>query len=166
MNRIRIAVVSAAALLMAARVAAADEPLDVGALQACAAQVQQLRSGASRLTEQVQRSDARRSELNAQGAALQREAGGSDRDNLQAHLDLQQRRQQHNDAANAFNSQMVAQRQAIDDLNRVKADYERNCSSRSYRRSDFAALSPDAQAAMRAGLDDISVPYVDPTLVR
>ncbi|MFT4046557.1 MAG: hypothetical protein QM661_07640 [Solimonas sp.] len=150
------------AAMLAGGAARAQTPsLTADALRACATQVQQLRGGAVRLNAQVAQADARRRELDAQAAALRREADGAPHD-LQAGLDLQQRRRQHADAATAFNRQMAAQRQAIDDLDRVKADYERNCAARRYRRSDFAALPADARAAMRAGLDDIRVPYVDP----
>jgi len=140
----------------------AEEPLSAEALRTCAAQVQDLRERAPRLYAEVQGADARRAEINAQSAALQREADGLAREDLNAHLDLQQRRKAHNEVAAAFNQQMVEQRQAIEALNRVKAAYERNCADRSYRRSDFAKLTPEAQAAMRAGLHDIVVPYVEP----
>ncbi|WP_028081632.1 hypothetical protein [Solimonas soli] len=155
-----------AALLAGGVAQAQAPPLTAAALRACATQVQQLRSGAAQLNRQVAEADARRERIDAQGAALRQEAAQLDREHLQAQLDLQQRRRRHNDEAAAFNAQMLAQRRAIDELNRVKADYARQCAERSYRRSDFAALSPDAQAAMRAGLDDIVVPYVEPAPVR
>ncbi|WP_154654872.1 hypothetical protein [Solimonas variicoloris] len=145
--------------LLALPAAASDErPLSAGALQACAAQVQQLRADAPALNRQIAAFDARRAALNERSAALRREADTQDRDDLRAQLDLQQRRRAHNATLVAFNDEVAAQRQAIVVLDRLKQDYARDCAARSYRHEDFAALPPPAQAAMRAGLDDIVVP--------
>lgn len=163
-RRFRYAVSAAGllALSIAAPAQAEAPPLTAAALQACAAQVQQLRSEATRLTQWSAQLETRRSALDQRSVALQAEAAQLDPDALQPQLDLRQRRQQHNGEATAFNAEITHQREAIDRINTVKQDYDRQCSDRPYRRSDFASLSPAAQAAMRAGLDDIAVPYLDP----
>lgn len=145
--------------LLALPAAASDEqPLSTAALQACAAQVRQLRADAPALSRQIAEFETRRAALNERSAALRRQANSQDRDDLRAQLDLQQRRREHNATLAAFNDEVAAQRQAIVALDRLKQDYARDCAARSYRREDFAALPPPAQAAMRAGLDDIVVP--------
>ncbi|NGY04965.1 hypothetical protein [Solimonas terrae] len=149
-------------MLAAAPAHAAPPPLDAAALHVCASQVGQLRSEAARLLANGARLDARRSALDQRSAALQAEAAGLDRSDLRATLDLQQRRQQHNDELQAFNADIARHRQAIDAINRVKQTYARDCADRAYRRADFRRLPAEEQAAMRAGLDDIEVPYLDP----
>jgi len=153
----------AIAVLLATGAAHAEPaPLDRAALHACATQVQQLRSDATRLNADTARLDARRVALDQRSAALRAEATQIDRDDLRATLDLQQRRQQHNSELLAFNTEIARHRQAIDAVNGVKQRYAQDCAARSYRRADLATLPADAQAAMRAGLADIEVPYLDP----
>jgi hypothetical protein len=153
-----------AALLMAAAMPAHADPapLDLPALRECATQVRQLRSEATRLNADTAQLDARRIALDQRSAALRAEAAQLDRDELRATLDLQQRRQRHNDELLAFNAEIARHRQAIDAVNRVKQRYAQDCAERPYRRADLATLPADAQTAMRAGLADIEVPYLDP----
>lgn len=137
-------------------------PLSAEQLRQCAAQVQQLRVDATRLNAATPQLDAHRVDLDRRQRALQQEAAAADRDDLRANLDLQQRRKQQNDEATAFNAEIAQHRQAIEAINVVKQQYAAQCADRAYRRADFAQLSADAQAAMRAGLADIEVPYLDP----
>lgn len=152
----------AASLLSAGLAAAGPAPLDLAALRECAARVQTLRSESPGLLRQSAALEARRQVLDGQAQALQAEAARADPDALEAQLALRQRRQQHNAEAQAFNDEIARQRQQIDALNVLKRSYERDCADRPYRRADLEALAPAAREAMRAGLDDIEVPYVDP----
>lgn len=149
------------ALLVAAPAQADNAPLELATLRNCASQVQQLRSDATRLNANTAQLDVRRTALDRRSAALQAETAQLDRDNLRATLDLQQRRKQHNDELLAFNAEIARHRQAIVAVNQVKQRYAQDCADRPYRRADFQRLPADAQAAMRAGLDDIEVPYLD-----
>lgn len=150
------------AVMVTAAAQADSAVLSAVQLRQCAAQVQQLRRDATQLNAATPQLDARRAALDQRAAALQQAAAGLDRDDLHANLDLQQRRKQHNDEITAFNAQIARHRQAIDAVNVVKQQYAANCADRAYRRADFAQLTEDAQAAMRAGLDDIEVPYLAP----
>ena len=67
-----------------------------------------------------------------------------------------------NDEARAFNAEIERIKDEIRAINVVKQQYAANCAQRSYRRSDFERLSPQAQAAMRAGMGGIEVPYTEP----
>ncbi|NKF22073.1 hypothetical protein [Solimonas marina] len=150
------------ALLLPLLAQADPVPLDAAALRACATRVVELRSGSAQLTLRSSALEARRAQLDARAPALQNAGGAPAEADLDAHLDLQQRRRQHHDEALAFNAEVAQQRQAVDALNGVKQDYARECAGRPYRRRDFTALPASLQAAMRAGLDDVVVPYVDP----
>ncbi|HEY9544865.1 MAG TPA: hypothetical protein VIR56_02595 [Solimonas sp.] len=163
-KRIAISALALLAVAAATAVQAGAPPLTADQLRQCAAQVQQLRRDATRLNAATPQLDARRAALDQRSAALQREATTLDRDDLHASLDLQQRRKQHNDEALAFNAEIARHKQAIEAVNVVKQQYAANCADRAYRRADFTQLAPDAQAAMHAGLDDIEVPYLDPTV--
>lgn len=162
MKRMLVSTLALAAMVTAVAVQADASILSHEQLRRCAIQVQQLRDDATRLNADTLQLDARRAAIDQRAAALQREATAVDRDDLRASLDLRQRRKQHNDETLAFNGEIARHRQAIDAINVVKQQYAVNCAERAYRRADFAQLSADAQAAMRAGLADIEVPYLDP----
>ena len=140
---------STTALLIAACIgpAAAEPapPLTAAQLQACAERAQQLRSEAARLNAQASDNDATRAML-----ADLREKG---RNSSEALI-------RYNRNAEDFNAAMADFRADVREVNKVKNAYDAECAGRSYRRSDFAALDADKQAAMRDGLGDVRVPVL------
>ncbi|MGB0218980.1 MAG: hypothetical protein ACPGJF_06570 [Sinimarinibacterium flocculans] len=151
-----------ASLLVAGSAWAQSEPLDADALARCAQQVQQLRSEAPRLLARNAQLDEQRESIQQRQRALAAEAKGIGSEDLNAGLGYSERRRALNDEARAFNAEIERIRDEIRAINVVKQQYAANCAQRSYRRSDFERLSPQAQAAMRAGMDGIEVPYTEP----
>ncbi|SFF26122.1 hypothetical protein SAMN04488120_101244 [Fontimonas thermophila] len=136
---------------------AAQSPLDADMLAHCAAQVRHLRSAAPRLLEQDAQLSAQREQLLERQRALASETTGSD---LHAHLAREAQRRELDAAIREHNARVEQLRADIAALNTVWKDYDAHCAGRPYRRSDFERLPPEAQAAMRAGLADVQVPYV------
>jgi outer membrane murein-binding lipoprotein Lpp len=147
--------------LLAGAAHAQVEPLGAGALAQCAQQVQQLRSEAPRLLARNAQLDVQRESIRRRQHAMSEEAKGIGSGELEAGLDYSERRRVLNDEARTFNAEIERIRGEIDAINAVKQQYTANCAQRSYRRSDFERLSPEAQAAMRAGLEGIEVPYIE-----
>ncbi len=136
--------------------------LSAEALAQCAQRVQQLRSEAPQLLARSERLDLQRKSIQQRQRVLAEQAGGIANDDLRAGLDYSERRRVLNDEAEAFNLDVERIRDRIAAINVVKQQYDAGCAQRPYRRADFERLSPAAQAAMRAGLDGIEVPYIGP----
>jgi hypothetical protein len=148
--------------LLAGAAQAQVEPLASEALMQCASKVLQLRTEAPQLLARSEQSDLQRESILQRQRALTEEAQGIGSEDLRAGLDYSERRRLLNEEASAFNTAMAQLRAEIDAINVVKQHYHASCAQRPYRRSDFERLSPEAQAAMRAGLDGIEVPYIEP----
>ncbi|QHS08774.1 hypothetical protein [Sinimarinibacterium sp. NLF-5-8] len=149
-------------LLLLSCTARAQEPappLDASQLQVCAEQVQRLQQESPVLLAQSQQSQIKLQGLLQRRRALNDAAGGGD-ESLQAYLTPQQQRAQLDRDIGAFNHQVDDLRARIAALDALKRDYDQRCAGRSYRRSDFAQLSDARQAAMRAGLAQVRVPYL------
>lgn len=151
-----------AATLLSGTAQAQAEPLSAEALAQCASKVQHLRSEAPRLLVRSEQSDVQRESILQRQRALAEEAKNIGSEDLRAGLDYSERRRLLNDEARTFNAGIERLRAEIDAINLVKQQYDAACAQRPYRRSDFERLSPEAQAAMRAGLDGIEVPYLEP----
>lgn len=148
---------------LSAQVAHAQaEPLGAEALAQCAQQVRHLRSEAPRLLARNAQLDVQRESIQQRQRAMTAEAQGIGSEDLKAGLDYSERRRVLNDEAKAFNLEIERIKNEIRAINAVKQQYAANCAQRSYRRSDFERLDPEAQAAMRAGLEGIEVPYTEP----
>ena len=153
-----------AALLCASAVAqaqATEAPLNPAELAQCAQQVQTLRHDAPRLNAQSERLEARRTQITARGEKLKADVAAGQTDQLHANLALRERRQQHNAEASAFNGEIAQFVREVNALNLLKDQYDRNCSTRPFRRNDLQALPPEARRAMQMGLSDVVVPYVE-----
>jgi len=155
----------ATGLMFAGMAQAEAPPLRLEELRRCASQVQQLRSGSAVLTAQSQRIELERNQINQRTAALSAEDVRLQPDNLKAGLDLHERRQRNQAEAQALNARLDQLRRQIDELNLLKADYDRGCSNRPYRRADLDTLPEPARAAMRSGMADVQVPYIDPASI-
>ncbi|MDB5969244.1 MAG: hypothetical protein JWQ90_1694 [Hydrocarboniphaga sp.] len=131
-------------------------------LQRCASQVQQLRQDSARLTQQSRQLDAERSAIMQRTDELNAEQAKLSADDLKNGLALHERRKSNQQQALALNTRVVPLRREIDTLNLLKTDYDRNCSSRPYRRADLDTLPEAQRSAMRAGMGDVQVPYIDP----
>jgi uncharacterized protein YaiL (DUF2058 family) len=137
-------------------------PLTLPELQRCSSQVQQLRSDSSKLTQQSTQLTAERDVINQRTAALTAEDAKTAQTDLKNGLALHQRRMDNQAQAAALNARIAPLRRDIDSLNVLKADYDRNCSGRPYRRADLDTLPEGQRSAMRAGMNDVQVPYIDP----
>jgi hypothetical protein len=137
--------------LTLAQPAGAQAPLDAQALSQCAGMALRLRSESPELQRQAVDNNRQRQALSRQHAAID---SGTDGD--------ADRWLRYNAAAAAFNEHMARFRHAVVELNEVKQRYARGCAGRPYDNADLASLSPAEQQAMRAGLADISVPYLAP----
>lgn len=141
---------------------AADGPaLSVEELARCAQQVRHLRGESVRLMSESERLEAQRVGIEERRRAVEADAAGRGRDDLAANLALSERRSRLNAEATTLNDGVARLREQIAALNGVKRDYEALCAQRPYRRADLEALPQADQAAMRAGLDDVQVPYVE-----
>lgn len=136
-------------------------PLSADELARCAGQVQQLRTGSSRILADNARLDAQRASIFERRREIDTEAAAQDRGNLSTGLTLGKRRERLNAEAATFNARIEQIRRDIAAINEVKLDYEQSCASRSFRRRDLEQLPLAAQDAMRAGLDDVQVPYIE-----
>ncbi|MGB0954672.1 MAG: hypothetical protein ACPGZP_01585 [Panacagrimonas sp.] len=151
--------VGAAAFAQAPQSSASE--LSTSELVRCAQQVEILRREAPPMGQRYRQLDARRNFINQRTAALRAEASSGAGSDLDAHLDFEQRNLQHRQQTIAFNAELAAYVQEVRRIEGIKREYDRVCAGRPYRRSAFQALPPHLQAAMRAGLSDIRVPYVD-----
>lgn len=150
------------ALAWTASLAAQETPLSAAALVRCADQALTLRTESAQIQARLPQLEARRRELDGRAAALQAQAR-SDTGELRAGLSLYERRRQHNDEVLALNAQVERIRGEIHSLNAVRQEYHGRCANRPYRRADLNALPAAQREAMRAGLADVQVPYLDPT---
>lgn len=148
---------AALVLVCSATAGASEQPLSADELARCAQQVRHLRSAAPRLLQQNAQLEAQRENLMQRQRELDSAVAAAD---LDTHLALQDRRLQLRDAMTAHNARVETLRTEITALNGIWKHYDAQCSNRSYRRSDFERLAPEAQAAMRAGLADVQVPYI------
>lgn len=130
-------------------------------LNRCATQVQTLRSESARLTSESFDANAQKSAYDAKSMQLKAEAEALKPDDMKGSLALAERQKQHNADLAAFNTRIAQLRQQITDINAVRTQYDRNCSNRPYRRTDFHGMPEASQQAMRAGLSDVAVPYFD-----
>jgi prefoldin subunit 5 len=157
------AVASLALCLIGTGVAHAQTTaLSLPELQRCATQVQQLRQDSARLTQQSNQLGTQRDAIDQRTAALTAEDAKTAETDLKNGLALHQQRMDNQAQAAALNAQIASLHREIDSLNVLKADYDHNCAARSYKRSDLNTLPQAQQAAMRAGMSDVQVPYVDP----
>jgi hypothetical protein len=162
--------IPAAVLLSALTFAAAanaesptsQPPLSREALAQCAQQALSLRTDSQRLNADNDRFDVERTQINAEKASIEATAASVAKDDLNAHLALHQRNDAHVARATEFNARIEAHKRQIDQINGVKQQYDRNCSGRPYRRAELEALPAPLQDAMRRGLQDVVVPYLDP----
>lgn len=167
MNKYRIGCAMALAGALTAGAARAEPaPLSSAELARCASDALQLRQESARINQLNATLDQRREAINRRSAALDAESAQLDRSNLDAGLELNARQQQHNADANSFNGEIARIRDDITAINGIKDRYDRSCSERPYRRNDLAALPAAAQAAMRSGLADVEVPYLDPRVLK
>ncbi|SEQ97791.1 hypothetical protein SAMN04488038_11384 [Solimonas aquatica] len=158
----KISVGICGALLLGSAAAQAEPAVLSGeALAACAQAALQLREQSPRLLQSSEQLEAERARINQRSAELKAQAAATPRDDLRAQLELRERRNAHNAQARDFNLRMDALKHDIDALNVVKDDYTQHCAQQSYRRSELAQLPPAAQEAMRMGLQDLQVPYID-----
>ncbi|WP_420467427.1 hypothetical protein [Panacagrimonas sp.] len=164
MNRLTITPMLVSSMtLWSAATLAETPPLSRDALVRCAEQVQLLRSDAPRLTQTSVVYEQRRQAINQRSAQLKTLRDNVSPDDLAAGLAIKQQLDEHRDQTISFNAQVEQLKRDLVQINAVKQDYDRNCSRRSYRGSDFQTLSAEQQAAMRAGLSGIAVPYLDPS---
>lgn len=136
-------------------------PLSRDALMRCALQVQTLRVDAPRLTQTSYDYEQRRQAINQRSVVLKAERDRVPADDLEQGLAIRQQLQQHRDETIAFNAQVEQLKRDIQAINLLKQDYDRGCAQRPYRRSDLESLPGEQQAAMKAGLSGIRVPYLD-----
>lgn len=154
-----VAAVALTLLAETARAQAAE--LSGESLAQCANHALQLRSQAPRLLRLSVQMENERTLIHQRSAQLKTEAAATPRDDLRAQLELRERRNAYNAQATNFNARMENLKQDINGINVVKQAYERNCAGVPYRRSELAKLSPAAQEAMRLGMADLEVPYIE-----
>lgn len=158
----RIPCFLAVALLVPASVnaqpAPTPEPLSAAQLAVCADRVLRMRSDSAPLLQRNAQLAERRDAVEARRAALNEQAALTSRDDLEAGLARRQAQQQLNAEALAVNRDMQALRVAVAEISAVRADYDRECAGRPYRRRELEALPLPQQDAMRAGLGGVQVP--------
>ncbi len=142
--------------------AAQTPPLSAEALARCAGQVQSLRAESARLNQKNQLIDDRRNAIEQGAANLATQAHAADTNDLKTGLARHDQLQRHNQNVLAFNAEVEQLKREIVAVNAVKLDYDRGCSNRPYRRADLERLPETARNAMRAGMADVVVPYLDP----
>lgn len=150
------------ALLLGLPAAAQDAapPLNAAELGRCARQVQTLRQESLSLRQRTAALDSQRRDINLRGDSLREASSRLADDDLKGGLALHDRRIKLSGEAEHFNADIEALRNDIEAINAVRADYDRHCSQRRYSRRDLDALPAEEQAAMRAGLADVQVPYL------
>lgn len=148
-------------LISPVAVLANETPLSPVELANCAQQVQTLRSDAPRLSAWSEDLEARRARINARGDSLKLDVAQQQKDDLQKGLALHDRRQQHNSEAGAFNVEIERFKREVAVINGLKDRYDRECSTRPFRRSDLMALPEAQRRAMQMGLADVVVPYIE-----
>lgn len=155
MTRIMLAGIAALTLTLATAGNAQEEPdeatLGAEALAKCAERVQNLREESTRLNRAADEFEQRREALAEQHASID---GGQG-------VEASGRLLEYNKQAETFNEDIAAFRDQVMAVNDTKQWYHDNCANRSYRRSDLEALPADRAAAMRAGLADVQVPYIE-----
>jgi vacuolar-type H+-ATPase subunit I/STV1 len=158
------------ALLAAASVSAqpapapTPAPLSAEALATCAQRVLRMRTESGPLLQRNAALSQRRDAIEARRAALAQQAELTSRDDLEAGLARRRAQQQLNAEALALNREMQTLREAVADISRVRADYDRDCAQRPYRRRELEALPLPQQDAMRAGLAGVQVPELPDNL--
>lgn len=135
-------------------------PLAADALARCATQVDSLRSESARLTQKNAEFDARRNSINARTASLRAERDQVPANDLQAGLAMREKLKEHHEQTIAFNASVETLKREIEAVNVLKREYDSQCANRPYRRADLEALPAAQQAAMRAGLSGVQVPYI------
>ncbi|MFA5940197.1 MAG: hypothetical protein WC809_12640 [Sinimarinibacterium sp.] len=136
-------------------------PLSADELARCASQVQQLRTESARLLGDNARLDVQRASIFDRRRQIDAEAAAQSRDDLAKGMGLSERRQGLNAEVTSFNARIDQIRRDIAAINQTKLDYEQSCAQRPYRRRDLEQLPQAAQDAMRAGLADVEVPYIE-----
>lgn len=130
---------------------ATNGTLGAEALAECAERVQHLREESARLNRAADEFEQRRQALAEQHASID---GGQG-------VEASGRLLEYNKQAESFNEDIAAFRDEVMAVNDTKQWYHDNCANRSYRRSDLEALPAAQAAAMRAGLADVEVPYIE-----
>ncbi len=128
-----------------------DSTLGAEMLAECAQRVQNLREESARLNRAADEFEQRRQALAEQQESIDG-AGG---------VEASGRLLEYNKRAEAFNEDIAEFRDEVIAINDTKKWYHDNCANRAYRRSDLDALPADQAAAMRAGLADVEVPYIE-----
>jgi hypothetical protein len=155
-------------ILLSASVAVAQPPgpapLSAEELAVCAERVLRMRTESAPLLQRNAELAQGRDSIEARRAALAQQAERTSRDDLEAGLARRRAQQQLNAEALALNREMQALREAVADISGVRADYDRDCARRPYRRRELEALPLPQQDAMRAGLAGIQVPELPENL--
>ncbi|MEQ8799431.1 MAG: hypothetical protein RJQ08_00555 [Salinisphaeraceae bacterium] len=128
-----------------------DNTLGAEMLAGCAQRVQNLREESARLNRAADEFEQRRQALAEQHESID---GGDG-------VEASGRLLEYNKQAEAFNEDIAEFRDEVIAVNDTKQWYHDNCANRAYRRSDLEALPADQAAAMRAGLADVEVPYIE-----
>lgn len=153
-------------LALVAPLAAAQSPSPMSReeLAGCAERIQRLRAESPRLLARNAELDQRLEHIQAERRRLDAESAGLDRGDFERGLAIRARREQLNDEARALNAEVFRLREDIQAISAVKAEYDRVCAGRPLDRRDTATLTESQQAALRAGLADIQVPFLAPGL--
>lgn len=139
-------------------------PMTREELAGCAERIQRLRAESPRLLARNAELDQRLERIQAERRRLDAESAGLDRGDFERGLAIRARREQLNDEARALNAEVFRLREDIQAIGAVKAEYDRVCAGRLLDRRDVATLTEAQQAALRAGLADIQVPFLAPGL--
>lgn len=139
-------------------------PLSAEELAVCSQRVLRMRTESAPLLQLNASLGQRRDAIEARRAALARQAELISPDDLEAGLERRRAQQQLNAEALAVNRDMQGMREAVAELSGVRADYDRQCAQRPYRRRELEALPLPQQEAMRAGLAGIQVPELPDNL--
>lgn len=150
------------ALPVSAQSEGQPEPLSPQDLSRCSQQIQTLRDESKRLLAASEAADKKRNAINARTAELANARAEPGDAELESGLSLAQARIEHQSMVVLFNKEVEALRGEITAVNALKFDYEQRCAGRPYRRADLEKLDAEAQAAMRSGLNNVKVPYLDP----
>ena len=135
--------------------------LSAEALARCAAQVQTLREESTRINQKNAEYDIRRKAINERTVMLKAERDSPQAKELEPGLAFRKSLEEHHAATLAFNAEIEQIKRDIVAVTALKQDYDTSCANRSYRRADLDAMPEAARTAMRAGLGDVQVPYLD-----